>query len=572
MDSHTSREGISGILALAVATTGMHTEISSNITEVDIIIAGGETAGCIIASRLAEADPDLSILIIEQGLNNFNVQSVIYPALFERNTMPGSDTALFWKANKSPGQWDEFDSWNTAGWTAGDVLPYLKAETYHGETSNISTHVYQGPVNVSKGTHQAPQAEDAFIEGAIKVGIPEIIDLQSLHSNDGSGPCNFPNLYVLVSNQVVRILFDETKRAIGVEYRAKRNSTEQTKEIRTVAVKKLVIASAGAFGTPLLLKRSRPGNPAVLERARVPVLESLPGVGDEFQDHHFVGYVYRTSLSPNKTLKGIARNDRDRDVEAMISRNDPQLGWNGHDASSKLRPSYSEAAALGPEFQTRWERDFKDAPNCPLMVMGLFNYYFGDPAALPDDAEYATIAPWVAYPYARGHVHITGPGIDDPYDFDPRRLLDEDDIDLKSHVWGYKEQREIARKMDIFRGELASGQPRFPEGSNAAVIEIADGPIFEEIEYSAEDDAAIVHYVRENLGTSRHPLGTCKMAPRGENGVVDPNLNVYGISGLKLADLSVPPQIVAANTYNTALMFGEKAADIIVHELGLAQL
>jgi alcohol oxidase len=153
------------------------------------------------------------------------------------------------------------------------------------------------------------------------------------------------------------------------------------------------------------------------------------------------------------------------------------------------------------------------------MVMGLFNCYFGDPAALPDDAEYATIAPWVAYPYARGHVHITGPGIDDPYDFDPRRLLDEDDIDLKSHVWGYKEQREIARKMDIFRGELASGQPRFPEGSNAAVIEIADGPIFEEIEYSAEDDAAIVHYVRENLGTSRHPLGTCKMAPRGENGV-----------------------------------------------------
>lgn len=120
-------------------------------------ITGG-TAGCIVASRLAEADPDLSILIIEQGRNNFNVQSVIYPALFERNTMNGSDTALFWKANKSPqladrepvvetggilgggssinwmvytrGQWDDFDSWDTPGWAAADVLPFLKKVCY----------------------------------------------------------------------------------------------------------------------------------------------------------------------------------------------------------------------------------------------------------------------------------------------------------------------------------------------------------------------------------------------------------------------------------------------------------
>ncbi|KAK7424569.1 hypothetical protein QQZ08_008579 [Neonectria magnoliae] len=201
------------------------------------------------------------------------------------------------------------------------------------------------------------------------------------------------------------------------------------------------------------------------------------------------------------------------------------------------------------------------------MIMGLFNAYFGDPADLPDNAEYATIAPWVTYPYARGHVHITGPEIDDPYDFDPRWLLDANDIDLKSHVWGYKTQRAIARRMDIFRGELASGQPRFPSASKAAVIETADGPISSVIEYSAEDDAAIVQYIRENIGTSRHPLGTCKMAPQEENGVVDTTLNVYGVSGLKIADLSIPPKQVAANTYNAALMIGEKAADIIIREL-----
>ncbi|KPM37916.1 hypothetical protein AK830_g8616 [Neonectria ditissima] len=552
------------------------------------------------------------------------MENVIYPALFERNTMPDSDTALFWKANKSPqladrepivetggilgggssinwmvytrGQWDDFDAWNASGWAANDVLPYLtKLETYHGLTNNETTHGYDGPIHVSKGTHQAPRAEDGFIEGALKAGFSEITDLQSLHSNNGSGPWyryvspldgrrqdvghrylhpliqsdSCIDLHVLVENEVLRILFDNKgeKRATGVEYRPKDGHENSTK---TVTAKRLVVASAGSFGTPLLLERSGIGSSKILEEARIKVIENLPGVGNNFQDHHFVGYVYRTSLNPNETINGIARNDRGRDVDAMIARDDEQLGWNGHDASSKLRPSPADIAALGSEFQAVWDRDFRDTPNRPLMIMGLFNAYFGDPGDLPDNAEYATIAPWVTYPYARGHVHVTGPKIDDPYDFDPRWLLDANDIDLKSHIWGYKTQRAIARQMAIFRGELASGQPRFPKGSKAAVIETTEGPVSGDIEYSVEDDAAIVQYIRENIGTSRHPLGTCKMAPREENGVVDTKLNVYGVSGLKVADLSVPPNQVAANTYNTALMIGEKAADIIIQELSLA--
>lgn len=229
--------------------------------------------------------------------------------------------------------------------------------------------------------------------------------------------------------------------------------------------------------------------------------------------------MYRTSLTQNETINGMARNDRGRDVDAMVAQDDRQLGWNGHDASSKLRPSPENIAALGPEFQAAWDKNHKNTPNRPFMVMGLFNAYFGDPADLPDDAEYATIAPWVTYPYARGHIHITGPTIDDPYDFDPKWLLDNNDIDLKSHIWGYKTQRAIARKMDIFRGELASGQPRFPEGSEASVVENSTGPIFDDIEYTEADDAAIVQYVRKNIGTSRHPLGTCKMGPPEDDGV-----------------------------------------------------
>ena len=126
--------------------------------------------------------------------------------------------------------------------------------------------------------------------------------------------------------------------------------------------------------------------------------------------------------------------------------------------------------------------------------------------------------------------------------------------------------------MPIFRGELAATHPKFPKGSKAAVIEKADGPVAmddnERIEYSAEDDEAIERRCRDILSTTWHSLGTCKMAPREKKGVVDPKLNVYGVQGLKLADLSVPPENVGANTGNTAFVVGEKAADIFIGELG----
>jgi alcohol oxidase len=182
------------------------------------------------------------------------------------------------------------------------------------------------------------------------------------------------------------------------------------------------------------------------------------------------------------------------------------------------------------------------------------------------------MANWTAYPYSRGHIHITGPNLDDPIDFDVGYLKDAHDIDLKKHIWAYKTQREIFRRMSIFRGELASSHPEFPKGSEAAVIETADGPVAsgdKRIKYTEEDDRAIEKKVREIVTTTWHSLGTCKMAPREKGGVVDKELNVYGVKGLKLADLSIPPGNVGANTNNTALMIGEKAADIIVKELGL---
>jgi alcohol oxidase len=167
-------------------------------------------------------------------------------------------------------------------------------------------------------------------------------------------------------------------------------------------------------------------------------------------------------------------------------------------------------------------------------------------------------------------MHITGPELDDPLDFETGFFSDDHDIDLKKQIWAYKKSREILRRMKNFRGELAIGHPRFSQGSKAGFVE-TDAPLenVQDIEYTTEDDAAIEQWLRENVNTTWHSLGTCKMAPREEKGVVDANLSVHGIEGLKIADLSIPPENVGANTNNTALVIGEKAADIFIRELGL---
>lgn len=165
---------------------------------------------------------------------------------------------------------------------------------------------------------------------------------------------------------------------------------------------------------------------------------------------------------------------------------------------------------------------------------------------------------YTAYLYSRGSLHITGPNFDDALDFDVGFFSDAGEIDLKKQVWAYKKQREFMRRMQMFRGELALGHPKFSPESKAAVVEDVSasdvgGTDIHDLEYSAEDDKAIEQYLRENIQTTWHSLGTCKMAPREEMGVVDGNLNVYGVQNLKIADLSIPPENVGANTNNVSI-------------------
>jgi alcohol oxidase len=143
----------------------------------------------------------------------------------------------------------------------------------------------------------------------------------------------YPNLHILLEAKVVRVLFDESSppKAIGIEY--KPNAENQpalalSKPVaKTIMASKMVVVSAGALGTPQVLERSGVGNPEVLKKLDIPVVADVPGVGEEYQDHHLLLYPYKSNLDESETLDGILSGRKDF-VKAMEEK-DPMLGWNG---------------------------------------------------------------------------------------------------------------------------------------------------------------------------------------------------------------------------------------------------
>jgi choline dehydrogenase-like flavoprotein len=610
------------------------------------VLAGG-TAGCVVAGRLAEADPNLLVLIIEGGQDNYDNPSVVHPAFFLDHLAPTSKTTIFYPATKQPelanrnpvvpaggvlgggssinfamytrAQREDYDGWDTPGWSTNELLPFFKKvrsspmatidegklttqqlETYHGQ-GNPAVHGFEGPVQISDGGYRAHKVTAEFINGANKVGYPFVHDLCDLESNNAVAPflrysspdgrrqdsahCylhpllrdgKHPNLHVLVETQVCRVIFDETKRATGVESVPNPNFHPTIAPMKDgappqiIRARKLVVLSAGAIGTPSILERSGIGAGDILAKSGVPLVADVPGVGAGYEDHHLVFWPYKTSLAPHETNDAIVTGRIDRNT--AIAEKQRRLGWNFVDAAVKARPSASDVAKFDPAFQAAWQRDYADRPKRPLLFFTLVETLLGDPSAVPP-GQYVSPAIYTAYPYSRGHVHITGPSLSDPLDFNLGIFTDDGDVDLKMQVWGYKKHREIMRRTAFYRGEVAASHPKFPPGSKAACVEIGDDhdpdKIVEDIEYSAEDDKAIEQALRETVGTCWHSLGTVKMAPYEKNGGLDAALNVYGVAGLKVVDLSIVPKNVAANTCNTAYMVGEKGADIIMRELGL---
>ena len=402
----------------------IYNRIAKGVEEVDVIIVGGGTAGCVLAGRLAAADPKLEVLVIEGGEDNYQKDNVVNPALFREHLAPTSRTAVFYKSTKQPqlagrevviptgGMLGggssinvalysrpyaaDLDSWMTVGWSADDLLPFLrKFETYHGR-GRKELHGQDGPIQVSDGGFTIERAQADFIEAAKAVGYPDVPDLQDLHTGNGVERAmrwispdgkrqdaahsflhphlqdgKHPNLHVLCQSKVIRVVFDGENKATGVEYtpnpeyQVELNLTMRPNMV--VGARKMVVLSAGACGTPAVLERSGVGDAEVLERANVKLVANVPGVGQDYQDHHLIFYPFRTNLNPDETVDTLFDGTTDRS-DAITNRN-PLLGWNACDVHAKIRPTDEEVNALGENFQEAWERDFASTPDRPVMCL-----------------------------------------------------------------------------------------------------------------------------------------------------------------------------------------------------------
>ncbi|KAJ7899374.1 GMC oxidoreductase-domain-containing protein [Mycena leptocephala] len=591
--------------------------------EYDLVFSGGGTAACIIASRLATAFPDLKILVLECGPTTKNKKEHIQPGQFITHLKPTSETMQFYASKPSdylagrslvvpsgrciggsssinfmvynrPAA-SELDDWENefgnAGWSSRELIPMMqKVETYEIDPTK-ATHGSDGPLRVSFGG-QILDIANQFIELGPKFekDRPESddgngLDMGSINSffkipkwisGDGRRSDvahhyiynkNWKNLWVLDGCLVQRIVIEEGT-ATGVEYLFdKRVYPLAPQDIHTVKARRLVVVSAGAMGSPGILERSGVGRKDVLEKAGVPVVSELSGVGENYQDHPFAVTPYLAD--PNTTtFDPIFRGEPEtwgKILQQWESDGSGLLAANAVDAAIKLRPHPDELAEIGPDFAKYWNDVFANKPDKAPFWLGALGGLAADQTGLPP-IKYMCTGCLLGTPESRGYLHIPSSDPYAPPDFYSGFLAKPSDV--AALRWGYKKGRELIRRIPAFRGALVPAHPQFSADSAAALTETGPVPLnAPKLVYSAEDDNAIDEYLRKFVTTAFHSLGTCAMKPVEMGGVVDARLNVYGVKRLKVADLSIPPSNVNANTYATALAIGEKGALIIAEEL-----
>lgn len=337
------------------------------------------------------------------------------PIVQSGGTLGGGSSINFMMYTRA--QRSDFDAWRAPGWSTDELLPYLKKlETYHGPGAP-AVHGFEGPVHISDGTFRSERALTEFLDSAAQVlDVPKIVDLQDLDANDGVGRWlktispftgrrqdaahtylhpklrnmdsgdptkEYPNLHVLTEHLVVRVLLEDcadgNKRAVGVELTpnpellatddgssGSSNPAPPPPSPRVVRARRQVVVSCGALGSPAVLERSGIGHPDVLARAGVPLAVAVPGVGADYQDHHLVIYGYESALEEHETVDSFLSGRLSAADAAQ--RGDKRLGWNGFDVCSKIRMKQRDVAALGPEFEGPWTRDFGHDPNRPDML------------------------------------------------------------------------------------------------------------------------------------------------------------------------------------------------------------
>ena len=527
--------------------------------EFDYVIVGAGSAGCILANRLS-ADAATRVLLIEAGGSDRNfwirlpvgyfrtIYDERYSRLFE--TEPSEGTAgrpIVWPRGRVlggsssingliyiRGQHEDFDGWATLGargWSYREVLPYFKrSERFEGGEDEY--HGAAGEFGVSRLRNDHPYCH-AWVEAGHELGLPYNGDFNG-HTTLGVGAYQLgirggwrssassaflrpvmdrPNLTVLTQAHASRVTF-EGSRAVGVEWNA-------DGKVETARAAREVILAAGAVQSPQLLQLSGIGPARLLEQHGIAVRVDAPEVGENLQDH----YQARTIVRLKKKL---SLNDAVRNPFALASMG---LRW----LFANAGPLTVGAGQVGGAACTRHSQGAR--PDVQFNVMPLSVDKPGDPL---HSYSGFTAAVWPCHPASRGSVRIrsadplAAPRIEANY------LADE--IDRRAVVEGIRMLREIY------------DQPSFRDLWEAEVLPGKD----------ARDDQALLNFARTAGGTVFHCVGTCRMGsdPRA---VVDPELRVRGVDGLRVIDASVMPIVTSANTNAAALMIGEKGADLVLN-------